>query len=338
MFTIKKSHESVIKQVLKSAKAYRHIKAYDNAYVSANGDTVTIIAGDGVVELSADLHDCEVKTDGVVCVDAQKLIQSITACKFDCSVIFKDGFIEVKNAKSKFKLVSVNPETYPAYPDIGTQSKLNINSDQLIASVRSAGVIAPESDARHLLNGVKIGNSVCASDGHRLVVIDSEETPDAIIPIKSVKTMPDISGDIYLSANFLTIKSDVITYKTKLIDGKFPDVARAIQKPTKTASVDTDGLRDAVRNAVITANKATNGIKVIIDQDGGRVTATGYNQEQSVIAFDAQTSDHIEIAFNAKYVLDAMSYYTGTVDFGFTDGQLVIKTDGMVNVIMGMRL
>lgn len=338
MFTITKAHETTLKQVLKAAKSSGYIQAYDNAYISALNGTVTVVAGDGAIELSATLKDCDIKSDGAVCVDAQKLSQSLAACKFDCSIIFKDGFIEVKNSKSKFKLMSVNPETYPAYPDIGTQKKLNLDADQLIASIKSAAIIAPEQDSRHFLNGVKIGDYICASDGHRLVIIDSEKTPDAIIPIKSVKTIPDLRGDIYLSDNFMTIKSDVITYKTKLIDGKFPDAARVVQKPEKFAKIDTDGLRDAVRSAVITANKATNAIRIAIDNEGGKVTATGNNQEQSVIAFDADTSDHIEIAFNAKYVLDAMSFYTGTVECGFASGQMVIKTDGMTNVIMGMRL
>ena len=338
MFTINKSHETTLKQVLKAAKSSGYIQAYDNAYISASKGSVTIIAGDGAIELSAELKDCDIKSDGAACVDASKLSQAIAACKFDCSVIFKDGFIEVKNSKSKFKLVSVNPETYPAYPDTGSQKKLNVNANQLLASVKSAIVIAPEQDARHYLNGVKIGNSICATDGHRLVLIDSEETPNAIIPAKSVKAIPDLDGEIYLSDNFLTLKSDVITFKTKLIDGKYPEVERVIQKPVRFAKVDTDSLRDAVRSATITANKTTNGVRMVIDSDGGKITATGNNQEQSVIGFDADSSESIEIAFNAKYILDAMSYYTGTVEFGFTDGQLIIKTDGMTNVIMGMKL
>jgi DNA polymerase-3 subunit beta len=338
MFTISKNHESVLKQVLKAAKSDGYIQAFNNAHITAKNGIVTIICGDGAIELTAELKDCNVTSDGVVCVDSVKFAQSLAACKYECQVLFKDGFVEVKNSKSKFKLMSVNPESYPSYPEIGKQSKLEINGSQLIDSIKSAAIIAPDNDVRHFLNGVKIGSSVCATDGHRLIRLDSEQCQDAIIPIKAIKSLPDIIGDIYLSDNFISIKSDVITFKSKLIDGRFPDVDRAIQKPEKMAIIDSGELKDAVRSAIITANKTTNAIRIEINPDGGKVTASGQNNEQSFISFDADTSDHIEMAFNAKYILDAMSYYTGKIEICFSAGQMIIKTDGMTNVVMGMRL
>lgn len=338
MFTILKNNESAIKQVLKAAKVNGSIAAYASALITASNKLVTIICGDGSIELAATMNDCNIESEGAACVDAQKFGQAVAACKYECQVFFKDGFIEVRNGKSKFKLMTTNPDAYPSYPDTGNQEQLSVDADSLIAAIKSASLIAPESDVRYFLNGVKIGDHVCASDGHRLIVIDSEKTPSAIVPSSSIKVMPDKADGIFISQNFITVKDGNITFKSKLIDGKFPDVMRAVQSPVKFAKIDAESLRDAVRNASVTANKNNNGVRLVIENNDGKITSTSQNQEQSVIGFDVESSDQIEIAFNAKYALDAMSYYAGSVEVGFTDNQMIVKTDGMINVVMGMRL
>ncbi len=338
MFTILKNHEQTLKQVLKAAKPNAPIGAYANAYIETTSRTVTIICGDGSIEMIATLSDCNVQSAGVACVDAQKLGQAIAACKFECQVFFKDGFVEVKNGKSKFKLQSTDPNAYPSYPDVGNQDVLEVDANQLIAGIKSASLIAPDSDVRYFLNGVKIGDYIAATDGHRMVIIESEKTPDVIVPIGAIKLMPDHADQMFVSKSFLTIRTGDLTFKTKLIDGKFPDCKRVIKDSISFADINAESLRDAARTASITANKTTNGIRLFIDGGNATVTATSQNQEQSVIEFDGESSDQIELAFNAKYVADTMSYYSGTVKAGFSDNQMVIKTEGMINVLMAMKL
>ena len=82
---------------MKAASGKAGIAAYANAYIEATEHKVTVICGDGSIELSANLTDCDTQQDGIICVDAQKLLQAFTACKFDCTVFIKDGFAEVKS-------------------------------------------------------------------------------------------------------------------------------------------------------------------------------------------------------------------------------------------------
>lgn len=338
MFSIKPQHADVLKQVMKAANGKAGIAAYANAYIEATEHKVTVICGDGSIELSANLIDCDTQQDGIICVDAQKLLQAFTACKFDCTVFIKDGFAEVKSGKAKFKLQSVDHNAYPSYPDTGEQKPVECDAKTLIQQIKSAAFIAPENDVRFFLNGVKIGSFVGASDGFRMVMIATEQTPDAIVPVRAAKSLPDAANAIYVSQNFMTVVTDTLTFKTKLIDGRFPDISRVIGKPEKQAIINVESFNDALRAAQVTTNKTTNGVIIEIGTDGGKVIAKSGGPESSVIEFEAKSDDAIEMGFNSKYLIDAMSYHSGDLAVGFSQNQMIINTDGFANVVMMMRV
>lgn len=338
MFSINPQHTDVLKQIMRTASGKGSVAAYANAFITVKSSGVNIICGDGAIELSTTLQDCDQQQDGALCVDAQKLLQAITACKFDCTVFIKDGFAEVKNAKSKFKLQSINPDAYPSYPDTGDLKPVDCDAATLVQQIKSAAFIAPEQDVRHFLNGVRIGDFVAATDGFRMVKIDCAQTPEVIIPIKSAKLLPDDAAQVYVSSNFMSVVTDSITFKTKLIDGRFPDVARAIGKPDKKASINVASFVDALRASQVTANKTTNGVLVQIDGNKGTVTANSGGNELSVIEFEASAESKIDMGFNCKYLLDAMNYHNGDLEVGFSDRQMIIEQTGFVNVVMMLRV
>jgi DNA polymerase-3 subunit beta len=337
MFTINKSHEQRIKQVLKSASAKGNIQAYGCAYIEAKDGNLKIISGDGTIELSTVIADAQITSEGTVCVDATKLSQAISACKFECKVLFKDGFIDVKGAKSKFKLMTVSAESYPSYLEPEAETKLDVNTEELISKLKKAAIIAPTDDVRYYLNGINIKKHIAATDGHRLVILPCDLDVDVIIPTGSVKSIPDgLNGDVYISSNMITINGADVTFKTKVIDGKFPDINRVMQNPTKHIGVDIESLREAVKAATITQNKTTNTIKIVFG-DQCTVGATGGNNEQSIVGFDADIADPFEFAVNSKYLLDALQYYSGSIQVGFTDNQIVIDAGGVKNIVMRVR-
>lgn len=336
MIKITKENEKTIKQVAKAAANRSGIHAYENILIEVD-DAVTITAGDSVTELSAKL-DCETKSKGSLSVNAQKLVAALSACGFECELSFTADDVKIKGKKRKFTLAGLPADHYPKMPEDSNAEKIDVDSMSLIESVRQAASIAPVNDVRHILNGVYVGDGVAASDGHRAVIIDGVNSNGFIVSKSAINAIPDIeNGDVLIGQNQLAIVGGV-TLRSKLIDGKFPDIKRIIQPATSTMRVDVSEFSDAIKAALVTADKDSNAVRIYIGENS-TIESAGAKKDSAKIEFDCEKSDHYEGGFNAKYLLDALSFYSGVIDVGFTDGhQMVINDNGIQNVVMGIRL
>jgi DNA polymerase-3 subunit beta len=189
---------------------------------------------------------------------------------------------------------------------------------------------------------------LAAADGFRLSVRTAhldQEVPKAthvIVPARALGELARILGDteqdvaitITANRNQLLFHLDYVDLVTQLIEGNFPDVQRLIPTSYGTRTiVDTSQILKAVRRAYIFAP--------------GQVTLTaeatelGENIEELVATVEG---DGMEIAFNAKYLMEVLSVLnTAQVAFETSDANKpgVIRPvggDGFTHVIMPMHL
>jgi DNA polymerase-3 subunit beta len=102
---------------------------------------------------------------------------------------------------------------------------------------------------------------------------------------------------------------------SQLIDARFPDYRAIVPKTHNTRTVvDTAALLKAVRVALLFARDNANIIRVAVmpgnGQHGGqlRLTATSTEMGDNVNELDATVDgSDLEIAFNAKYLIDVLS-------------------------------
>jgi len=102
---------------------------------------------------------------------------------------------------------------------------------------------------------------------------------------------------------------------SELIDARFPDYRATIPKTHSTRTViDTASLLKAVRVALLFARDNANIIRVSVAPGNGetmgqmRLTATSAEMGDNVSELDAMVEgDSLEIAFNAKYLIDVLS-------------------------------
>lgn len=102
---------------------------------------------------------------------------------------------------------------------------------------------------------------------------------------------------------------------SELIDARFPDYRATIPKNYNTRTVvDTASLLKAVRVALLFARDNANIIRVSVMPGNGentgqvRLTATSAEMGDNVSDIDAMVEgDTLEIAFNAKYLIDLLS-------------------------------
>jgi len=327
MIKIEPKHQDQINQVCKLASPRASIQALANVLIDASGEQTKITAGDGKIEMNSVL-DCTVKTGGKFTVDAQKFMQVLGVCGYTCDITIKDGYIQVKSGSRKFKLTTLDPESYPAYEQQGDQIPIGAS----LADIKAASVSCGQGDARAFLNGVHIGEIIAASDGHRITTASTEPlTPGIIIPAESIKKAPNGDPEITTDGRTVTIKYENGEFKSRLIDAKYPSFDKAILPSVKHIEVDADELSDAIKAAMITNEQ----VKIEFDGKNGRVSGTSKNNDETDIGFSA-SGDEVAMRFNARYLIDALSFYAGNTRIGFNDNQLIIE-GAFTNVVMCVR-
>lgn len=338
MIQITQQHAPAIERVAKAANNRAQIQAYENVLINASTDgTVKLTAGDGTVEITS-IISAEVKTGGVTTVNAAKLLQALKAAKYDAKIIFKDGAVEVKGSESKFKLATIDSEYYPSFPTDAELIDCDVSALHLIESVKSLAFIAPDNDVRYQLNGVYIGEDCAVTDGHRLSWASLGLSQSAIIPKASIAKIPSVDGKLSLSQSQICITGDDVIIRSKLVDGKYPDYKRVKGDPSKHITVNAASLSAAIKAAYTTINAVTNAVTLNFGETSF-VESKSEKQETSRVEFTSDSSDQFAASFNAKYLLDALSFYDGDLVLGFENEQkLIIESGGMTHVIMGLRL
>jgi len=337
MFTISKKYAEQIKQVCSVASPRSAIQAFENVFISATSESVTLKAGDSLIELSRTIIPESFESGFETTVNAAKFLQAFNACPGDVTLIQKDD-LTIKSGRTKFTLPTVSPESYPAYQDVGDVVKIDVEPSNLVRSIKKVSFAAGRDDARAFLNGVHLGESIAAANGHALAVIDGFGG-NAIIPITAVAKMPDDGCAVFVSENVFCIEGDDFIFKTKLIDYSYPDYKRAIQQTTKVVTVLREDLLSATKSAAITANQKFKTVTFEFGKDLAKVSSTSESKkEKSNIEFDADCSESFVFSVNSSYLIDALNAIeSDSVKLEFSEHQMQIKSEILI-VIQGVRV
>lgn len=336
MFKITKEHESNLSIAVSAASTKSHVQAFENVLIQAEDGKLSLKAGDSLIEITS-VFECEVEQSGACMVNAVKFLQAVKSCGFNCDVLFLNDSVQIKSGRKKYTLSSLPPENYPSYPNHTDANKIDVDFN-LIGEMKLIGKVAPTDDVRHYLNGVYIGKYIAATNGHRLCIKDGVDFDgEILVPIQSVRKMPMLTNcEYFASSDILIIKSDELTVKTKLLDGRFPDVKRVIPKADMSAIFDKSDLADAVRDCLITSNE-NNTVSLDITKSDCTVKSKASKKDESTMVVQCKSENETSVAFKSNYLIDALSFYSDDVKIGFAGNAMVIDGD-VINVVMGVKI
>ena len=338
MITISKSHQDAIKQVCQAASSKSHIQALENVHINASVDgIVTLKAGDSLVEVTRLVVADSVETGFTTTVNASKFMQSFNACNGDVTIIVKDE-MTIKSGRRKFILDTINPDSYPSYPEL-TDDQI-IDCPNLIELIKSVSWAAAVDDVRFYLNGAHIGECVVSTNGHKMSLVKANIDTDIIIPVEAVRKLPNLTSyQVSASDNILAIKTDDMEFKTKLVDGRFPDYKRVIRDVEKRATVNTEEFKNAIKAAAVLADEKKKTIVFTFGVESKVESAETSRKESSSIGFDCDTSDDIKFACSSAYILELInSVQSESVILGFNDNQLIVEDGDQTSIIMGVKV
>lgn len=233
---------------------------------------------------------------------------------------------------SNIKINGFDPDEFPLMTAINSESAISIPQNILKTMIRQVVVALSDDEMRPVFTGVfievKKDGNIClvATDTHRLAfrqgVFTGEISSDCtlIVPGKTmIELMKSLSDnedpiEINFNENQIYFKREDFSLISRLIEGQFPAYRQILPTQFETTIIfNNNFLTESIDRAALMvredAKKSANVIKL------------GINNEEQKIIIEANSADigqlyeeipveiqgnSMEIAFNSKYLLDAL--------------------------------
>lgn len=250
-----------------------------------------------------------------------------------------NDWAEVISGKSRFSVVSLSADEFPALPDFENKSYQDARSETLSDMIDKTSFAISMDATRYILNGVyfeTLENNLMrmtALDGHRLSFIDQEvflKAPDmkrgVIIPKKGLgelKKLLEESGEtvgLAFEKGMLFARSGDTYLYVRLIEGEYPNYKHP-NNADKSAKIGRDAFNAALRRVSLLAHEKSKSVKFHFSQGSLAITSSnpdvGEAREELDVSYAGEPT---EISFNAKYILDCLPViHSDELEFSFKD-------------------
>lgn len=285
----------------------------------------------------------EIESEGKITLSAKHFSDIVKELSSGpISIKKKDNdWVEIVSGKSRFNVVSLSAEEYPALPSFEDHKYFEAKKESFLDMVNKTSFAISNDATRYLMNGIYLeqleGNlmRMTGCDGHRLSFTDQEvflNNPEFkkgfIIPKKGIgelKKLLEEEGDsirITFDKGYLYANLNNVYVFIRLIEGEYPDYKQVIPKETdKTVLIKRENLISALRRVSLLAHEKSKGVKLLFKSNLLVITSsnpdTGEAREELDIDYDGE---EVEVGFNAKYLLDCLPVIQSEeLEFKFKD-------------------
>jgi DNA polymerase-3 subunit beta len=298
-----------------------------NILVEATRDGLRLSGTDLDIAVSTTIP-ASVDQEGAITLPARKLVEIVRELPSAAIRITSSGEqrVAIECGKSKFKLLGLSKEEFPAFPAVKFEAGWRVPSKDLQKLIAHVAFAASTEESRPILNGVlwELKNDrmrMVATNGHRLARMDvpvaggAGQQADLIVPPKALDQIrrlfaADDEVELARSDNHLGFRSSSTQVFTRLIEGPYPNYEQVIPRENdKIATADKSALTAALRRMSIVASDQTHRIRVAFSSGSCKLSVQtpdlGEAQEELAVAYEG---DPIEIGFDAQYMLEVLKY------------------------------
>ena len=332
---------------------------------------------EGVLELAAtdlevsvrSVQRADVGTPGRVTAPAKKLYEILRELPDEPVQIEStpNSYLSLRCARTAFELAGNSAEEYPALPELAPGETVAVPGLLLGQMIERTMYAASTDETRYNLNGVFVEYQaetgklrMVATDGHRLAYVDRPLGVEfkglgrgVIIPRKGLTELKRLVDEedvdeveLGFEGSTALVRKRGVTLSMRLIEGEFPNYRQVIPQPGKHQIVmPVEPLIQALRRVIIVAAERSRAVKIELGSGTLRLSSNNPDVGEAREELDADyMGEELTVAFNARYLLDALSYLgSKEVRLGLHDAvspaQLAPADDGdSFAVVMPMRL
>lgn len=330
--------KSIIENVISAMQPFLEKKdassITSHIYLEVLNSKLILKATDYEIGLESTIEDLNDTQEGKATVNGQNLLNIIKRLK-ESEIIFEalDNSLLIKQNKSNFKLPMYDANEYPSFPKSENLTVLNINTLNLINSIKKITPAIDNNNPKFELNGalIDIKNdkiNFVSTDTRRLAVSYlqnmSNEVNQLIIPKKAIIEIQKLFLDeikiAYDNTN-LVISNSKTKFFTKLINGKFPDYERIIPNSLK---YNLNLPKAMLVESIKLVTSLFSNIKITFTPNSIIFESLDEESESKTqIDIDLNIQNDFYLAVNAKYLLDFLSMSNNeNITIGFNESNL----------------
>ena len=293
--------------------------------VTAYQNGVILTATDLELGMESSKISANVSAEGSIALENKMLLEIVRKFSGETVIIETDKTFgaEIKCGFSKFKIMGLDGDEYPALPSVSKDSFIEISKDSFKEAVKKTIFSVSQDPSKQVLTGELMeiqGKSlkVVSVDGFRIscFITNSNGNKDCsiIVPAKTMNEVSRIlSSDeedenmrIYITENHVLFELDEVTVISRLISGTYINYETSFPPEFKTQlTVKKEDLILSLERAMLISRDSRKSPVVLTIDDGilkiSSSNETGRSMEDLEIS---SVGDKLEIAFNPRYLLE----------------------------------
>jgi len=317
----------VLGQVNRIVSSRTTLPVLSNLMLSTDKGKVRLSATDLEVAITS-FCPAKIEKEGKLTIPA-RLLSDFVANNHDEAITFsieKENILSLKSEHYTATINGISAEEFPTIPSIPSENVIKLDSKELADSIKKVIIATAMDETRPVLAGIYFefrANTLilAATDSFRLAekkieLIESLGEKKIIVPSRTMaEVLRLISGLEDIDTVLLSFTENQVAFRigeteviSRLIEGLYPNYAQIMPKSHKIRMVAKNKeLLDAVKLSFLFSKNSASNIR--FSSDGKNIivssAASETGETRSKVAAEI-TGDKVEIAFNARFILDAL--------------------------------
>lgn len=301
----------------------KNMKNSECIFIETKDNQLILNVSDSTTSMKT-IIEASISEEGIVALPA-KILQDIISRLNSSETCFKsenNNTVRMLCGNTDIMLQCLDFVEYPEFPEISGET-ISIKKSEFQYLIDSTSFAVYIREDKPIYKGIKLDASegvlsAIALDGIRMakrsLKLDTANSKAAIVPAKALREAARLIGDDELEIKLLfndnscfIMFCDTLIH-TRLLDGEFLDYNRIIPKePSTSVRIQTKSFEKALDTVSVMAKEDnTNLVKLNITKDGILISANSeYGSVCDYIPCEL-TGEHLKIAFNARYLMDAL--------------------------------
>ena len=318
-------------------------------YLETRNGQLICKATDFEIGLSATTDSLNITEDGIATVNGKQVLDIIKRLKEgDVNLYTNNENLHIQQNKSSFKLPMFNAQEFPTFPEYENLAKLEINSLELITSMKKIFPVIDTNNQRRELNGALLdikeySYNFIATDTKRLAMIKFDKPSGKnlalIFPKRAITEIQKLFFDqvkLFFNEQNIIIKSQNYVFFSQLINGKFPDYEKILPKEIV---IELAIPKAKIIEGIKVINSVTNDVKITFKSNEILFESLSQNNSEAKtqVEMELPITAEIEVGVNSRHILDFLTQID-TADFTWglngKNAPFVLKSENFSTVVM----
>ena len=302
------------------------IPALEGILINLKDEKITVTGYDLDSGIKNIIPVISAEEDGEVVLNAKFIAEMLRKMPagFPIELTCEDEkYVTIKCGPVEFKQVGVSGQNYPNLPEMSLETSFQVKENVLKSMIRQTIFAVAQNDLKPILTGVYFEVkdnvfSMVAVDGVRIAMRNEKvnyKDLSFVVPTKVLNELLRILSDEDTGKDITVLidksqvgfnRDDYITF-TRLMEGNFIDYTRFMNfTPTTEAVVNARQFAASLDRVLLVTERFKSPVRCIFENNKLTVTCnTNLGSIHEELNADYPHSK-LEIAFNARYMMDAM--------------------------------